>query len=49
MHTVTAVRKGADDVYADAKKINERRAGDCASIWTAAACRCARRIFWNTI
>ena len=30
MHAVTAVRKGADDVYADAKQINERRAADCA-------------------
>ena len=26
MKTVTAVRKGAEDVYADAKAINERRA-----------------------
>ena len=26
MKTVTAVREGADDVYADAKAINERRA-----------------------
>ncbi len=30
MHTVTAVREGADDVYADAKEINERRAAECA-------------------
>lgn len=26
MKTVTAVREGAEDVYADAKEINERRA-----------------------
>ena len=26
MKTVTAVREGADDIYADAKTINERRA-----------------------
>ena len=26
MNTVTAVREGAEDVYADAKEINERRA-----------------------
>ena len=26
MHTVTSVREGADDIYADAKAINERRA-----------------------
>ena len=28
MHTVTSVREGADDVYADAKDINERRAAE---------------------
>ena len=26
MHTVTSVREGADDILADAKEINERRA-----------------------
>ena len=26
MQTVTAIREGAEDVYADAKEINERRA-----------------------
>ena len=26
MHTVTSVREGADDIYADAKDINEERA-----------------------
>lgn len=25
MHTVTSVREGADDIYADAKVINDRR------------------------
>ncbi len=28
MKTVTAVREGAEDVYADAKDINERRAAE---------------------
>ena len=28
MQAVTAVRKGADDVYADAKAINDRRAAE---------------------
>lgn len=28
MQTVTAVREGADDVYADAKAINDRRAAE---------------------
>ena len=28
MKTVTAVREGADDIYAEAKAINERRAED---------------------
>ena len=26
MHTVTSVREGADDIYADAKAINQQRA-----------------------
>lgn len=26
MHTVTNIREGADDIYADAKAINDRRA-----------------------
>ena len=28
MQAVTAVREGADDVYADAKAINDRRAAE---------------------
>ena len=33
MKTVTAVREGAEDVYADAKAINERRAeADAAAV-----------------
>ena len=28
MHTVTSVREGADDIYADAKVINDRRAAE---------------------
>ena len=31
MKTVTAVREGAEDVYADAKDINERRAAEEAA------------------
>ena len=30
MQAVTAVREGADDVYADAKAINDRRAAEAA-------------------
>ena len=30
MKTVTAVREGADDIYAEAKAINERRTGSAA-------------------
>mgnify|MGYP007081753306 CR=1 FL=1 len=30
MKTVTAVREGAEDIYADAKSINERRAAEVA-------------------
>ena len=30
MKTVTSVRESAEDIYADAKEINERRAADCA-------------------
>ena len=28
MHTVTSVREGADDIYADAKAINDHRAAE---------------------
>lgn len=28
MHTVTSVCEGADDIYADAKAINDRRAAE---------------------
>ena len=28
MHTVTSVREGADDIYTDAKVINDRRAAE---------------------
>ena len=30
MHTVTNIREGADDIYADAKAINDRRAEEAA-------------------
>ena len=30
MHTVTNIREGADDIYADAKAINDRRAEETA-------------------
>ena len=28
MQTVTTIREGADDIYADAKSINDRRAAE---------------------
>ena len=32
MKTVTAIREGAEDIYADAKDINARRAEDAAAV-----------------
>ena len=37
MKTVTAVREGADDIYAEAKAINERRAEAAAVVEDASA------------
>ena len=42
MQAVTAVREGADDVYADAKAINDRRAGRRKG--TGQAGRCPDRL-----
>ena len=53
MQTVTTIREGADDIYADAKAINERRAAETAPevIENTSAARKSRRaalpVFWR--